>query len=66
MKREALFKSNRQANEQNISFATARVDCWILHILAEFAPKEGIAPWPRCLRWFRISEAKESGRSAAW
>jgi hypothetical protein len=35
-------------------------------VLAEFARKEGIAPWFHWLKWFRISEAKESGRSVAW
>jgi len=35
-------------------------------VLAEFAPRGGVAPWFRWLKWFRISEAKESGRSAAW
>ena len=35
-------------------------------VLAELGPKGGMTPWFRCLKWFRISEAKESGRSAAW
>jgi hypothetical protein len=35
-------------------------------VLAEFAPKVGIASRLHSLKWFRISEAKESGRSAAW
>jgi hypothetical protein len=35
-------------------------------VLEKLAPKEGISSWFHWSKWFRISEAKESGRSAAW